>query len=92
MRCHHNCISGEIDITTRCFNLNSLNVYGLISGRATYIVVLKVCADSVSQNQAVSTRGTYHTIRISSLELTKVVLLHSSSVIGWVLEVSPDEL
>lgn len=39
------------------------------SGRVTYIVVLEgLCRFSV---QELSTRGTYHTARISSLEMTK---------------------
>lgn len=40
------------------------------SGRVTYIVVLEgLCRFSV---QELSTRGTYYTARISSLEMTKI--------------------
>lgn len=43
------------------------------SGRVTYIVVLEgLCRFSV---QELSTRGTYYTARISSLEMTKIGLL-----------------
>ncbi|MED6111452.1 Lon protease 2, peroxisomal [Stylosanthes scabra] len=44
------------------------------SGRVTYIVVLEgLCRFSV---QELSTRGTYHTARISSLEMTKIEMEH----------------